>query len=192
VCKSRSLAPKRSLPLILNTIFFLVFFVGARTQRCFGATVKLMSNCGGFMAKVLNSRTVLVFHMATSTIVQVPQDLLDAIFEGAKRLYPKETFMLLRGKKSKDTIRVSDLVVPPLAVYGYGFANLPFHMLPMDFSVVGTVHSHPSGNINPSSVDLNHFFGRVLMIVGFPFASAQNVAVYDSKGERLPFQVTEE
>jgi proteasome lid subunit RPN8/RPN11 len=155
-------------------------------------TVKLMSNCGGFMAKVLNSRTVLVFHMATSTIVQVPQDLLDAIFEGAKRLYPKETFMLLRGKKSKDTIRVSDLVVPPLAVYGYGFANLPFHMLPMDFSVVGTVHSHPSGNINPSSVDLNHFFGRVLMIVGFPFASAQNVAVYDSKGERLPFQVTEE
>ena len=119
-------------------------------------------------------------------------ELLDAIFEGAKRLYPKETFLLLRGKKSKDTIRVSDLVVPPLAVYGYGFAHLPFHMLPVDFSVVGTVHSHPSGNINPSSVDINHFFGRVLMIVGFPFTGAQNVAVYDSKGERLPFQVTNE
>jgi proteasome lid subunit RPN8/RPN11 len=54
------------------------------------------------------------------------------------------------------------------------------------------VHSHPSGNINPSHVDLNHFFGRILMIVGFPFSSAQNVAVYDSKGERVPFQVTEE
>ena len=119
-------------------------------------------------------------------------ELLDAIFEGAKRLYPKETFLLLRGKKRKDEIRVSDLVVPPLAVYGYGFAHLPFHMLPVDFSVVGTVHSHPSGNINPSSVDINHFFGRVLMIVGFPFTGAQNVAVYDSKGERLPFQVTNE
>ena len=119
-------------------------------------------------------------------------ELLDSIFEGAKRLYPKETFLLLRGKKSKDTIRVSDLVVPPLAVYGYGFVNLPFHMLPMDFSVVGTVHSHPSGNIRPSSVDLNHFFGRVLMIVGFPFASAQNVAVYNSKGEKLQLRITEE
>ena len=117
--------------------------------------------------------------------------LLDSIFEGAKRLYPKETILLLRGKKSKDTIRVSDLVVPPLAVYGYGFANLPFHRLPMDFSVVGTVHSHPSGNINPSTADLNNFFGRALMIVGFPFASTQNVAVYNSKGEKLPLQVTD-
>jgi proteasome lid subunit RPN8/RPN11 len=130
--------------------------------------------------------------MGKTLIVSMSGELLDSIFEGAKRLYPKETFLLLRGKKHKDAIRVSDLVVPPLAVYGYGFANLPFHMLPMDFSVVGTVHSHPSGNIHPSSVDLNHFFGRILMIVGFPFAGAQNVAVYDSKGETLQFQITDE
>ena len=130
--------------------------------------------------------------MGSNVTVSMSAELLDSIFEGAKRLYPKETFLLLRGKKSKDAIHVSDLVVPPLAVYGRGFANLPFHMLPMDFSVVGTVHSHPSGNINPSSVDLNHFFGRVLMIVGFPFVNVQNVAVYNSKGERVPFKVTEE
>jgi hypothetical protein len=30
------------------------------------------------------------------------------------------------------------------------------------------------------------------MIVGFPFASAQNVAVFDSHGEKLQFKVTEE
>jgi proteasome lid subunit RPN8/RPN11 len=130
--------------------------------------------------------------MGNSVTVSMSAELLDSIFEGAKRLYPKETFLLLRGKKGKGTIRVLELVVPPLAVYGYGFANLPFHMLPMDFSVVGTVHSHPSGNIKPSSVDLNHFFGRVLMIVGFPFASAQNVAVYNSHGEKLQLQITEE
>jgi proteasome lid subunit RPN8/RPN11 len=130
--------------------------------------------------------------MGNNLTVSMSAELLDSIFEGAKRLYPKETFLLLRGKKSKDAIRVLELVVPPLAVYGYGFANLPFHMLPMDFSVVGTVHSHPSGNINPSSVDINHFFGRILMIVGFPFASAQNVAVYDSKGEKLQLQITME
>jgi proteasome lid subunit RPN8/RPN11 len=129
---------------------------------------------------------------AAATTVELPEDLLNAIFEGARRLYPKETFLLLRGKKSKNVIRVSDLVVPPLAVYGYGFANLPLHMLPIDFSIVGTVHSHPSGNVNPSAVDLNHFFGRILMIVGFPFADAQNVAVYNSNGEKMPLQVTEE
>ena len=130
--------------------------------------------------------------MGKDLTVSMSAELLDSIFEGARRLYPKETFLLLRGKKSKNEVRVSDLVVPPLAVYGYGFAHLPFHMLPMDFSIVGTVHSHPSGNINPSNVDINHFFGRVLMIVGFPFASEENVAVYDSKGEKLQFQVTDE
>ena len=100
--------------------------------------------------------------------VSLNRELLDAIFEGARRLYPRETFLLLRGKKTKNLIHVTDLVVPPLTVYGYGFANFPLHMLPMDFSLVGTVHSHPSGNVSPSNVDLNHFFGRILMIVGCP------------------------
>jgi proteasome lid subunit RPN8/RPN11 len=130
--------------------------------------------------------------MGNNVYVSMNAELLNSIFEGAKRLYPKETILLLRGKKRKNEIRVSDLVVPPLAVYGYGFANLPFYRLPMDFSVVGTVHSHPSGNIKPSSVDLNHFFGRVLMIVSFPFTSAQNAAVYDSNGEKLKLQITDE
>ena len=120
------------------------------------------------------------------------QELLDSIFEGAKRLYPRETILLLRGKKVKDALRIVDLVIPPLATYGHGFANYQLHLLPMDFSLVGTVHSHPSGNKTPSDVDFNHFFGRILMIVGFPYASQQDVAVYNSHGEKLPLLVTKE
>jgi proteasome lid subunit RPN8/RPN11 len=127
--------------------------------------------------------------MAKTATVVLTAELLDAIFEGARRLYPKETILLLRGKKSKDSIEVRELVVPPLATYGHGFANIPMHMLPMDFSIVGTVHSHPSGNLTPSDVDFNHFFGRILMIVGYPFAGEQNVAVYNSRGERLPLHI---
>lgn len=130
--------------------------------------------------------------MKTGVTVSLSLELLDAIFEGARRLYPRETILLLRGKKSKDSIKVLELVVPPLAVYGPGFANLPLHMLPMEFSIVGTVHSHPSGNLAPSATDCNHFFGSVLMIVGFPFAGEQNVAVYNSRGERLPLHITKD
>ena len=128
--------------------------------------------------------------MAKSLTVSMGSELLDAIFEGARRLYPKEAILLLRGKKSKEAIKVLELVVPPLAVYGAGFANIPLHMLPMDFSIVGTVHSHPSGNIAPSDTDCNHFYGLVLMIVGFPFASEQNIAVYNCRGEKLMLQIT--
>ena len=117
--------------------------------------------------------------------------VLDSIFEGARRLYPKETILLLRGKKKGSSIEIRELVVPPLATYGQGFASLPLHMLPMDFSIVGTVHSHPSGDLEPSDVDFNHFFGRILMIVGYPFEGEKDVVVYDSRGAKLPLRIPE-
>ena len=128
--------------------------------------------------------------MKAGITVSISQELLQAIFEGARRLYPKETILLLRGGKKKDLIRISELVVPPLATYGRGFANIPLHMLPMDFSIVGTVHSHPSGSLAPSTTDLNHFFGNILMIVGFPFEDERNIAVYNRSGRKLPLHVT--
>ena len=127
--------------------------------------------------------------MSAAVTVLIPSELLETILEGARQLYPRESFLLLRGKKSKDVIRVSDLVVAPFAVHGRGFASYSAHMLPMDFSVVGTVHSHPSGNIQPSYVDLNHMMGRILMIVGYPFMDERNVAVYGSDGETLALNV---
>ena len=128
--------------------------------------------------------------MAITRAVSINEELLNAIFEGAKRLYPRETILMLRGKKTKDTIQIRELVVPPLATYGHGFAGYPLHMLPTDFSLMGTVHSHPSGNKTPSDVDFNHFFGRILMIVGYPYATKQDVAVYNSHGEILFLEVT--
>ncbi len=122
--------------------------------------------------------------------VYIPQNLLDTILTGAKQLYPRESFLMLRGKKHKDVIIVSDLLIAPFSVHGRGFASYPSHMLPMDFSIVGTVHSHPSGNTQPSSVDLNHLFGRILMIVGFPYVDERCVAVYSSDGEKLTLNVT--
>src|SRR3989337_1966872 len=128
--------------------------------------------------------------MGAAVRVSIPRELLETILEGAKHLYPRESFLLLRGKKRKGVISILDLVVAPFAVHGNGFASYSPHMLPMDFSIVGTVHSHPSGNIQPSHVDLNYMFGRIVMIVGYPFADERCVAIYDSNGEKLALHVT--
>jgi len=128
--------------------------------------------------------------MKAHATVSISQILIEAILNNAKLLYPKETILMLRGEKSKDTIKITDLIVPPLATYGHGFANIPTHMLPMDFSIIGTVHSHPSGNLTPSPTDLNHFWGRILMIVGFPFTDSRNIAVYNREGEKLTLKIT--
>jgi proteasome lid subunit RPN8/RPN11 len=130
--------------------------------------------------------------MANNITVSISAEILEAIFEGARHLYPKETILMLRGKKKKDTIHIVDLVIPPLATYGHGFANYPIHLLPMDFSLVGTVHSHPSGNKTPSDVDFNHFFGRIMMIVGYPYATEKDVVVYNAQGEKLKLEITKE
>jgi proteasome lid subunit RPN8/RPN11 len=129
--------------------------------------------------------------MESAVTVSIDHELLQTIFEGARRLHPRETILLLRGKRKKNYITISELVVPPLANYGQGFAQIRLHMLPMDFSIVGTAHSHPSGNLSPSSADLNHFVGLLLMIVGFPFKDEKNVAIYNRAGEKLALQVTE-
>ena len=126
---------------------------------------------------------------AKPTVVEIPQDILETIYAGAKQLYPRESFLLLRGKKSEGVIKITDLVLAPFAVHGRGFAHFSPYMFSGDFSLVGTVHSHPSGNISPSNVDMNYFFGRILMIVGYPFEGQSCVAAYDSHADRLPVEI---
>jgi proteasome lid subunit RPN8/RPN11 len=129
--------------------------------------------------------------MKTELTVSLSKELFQTILKGAKNLYPRETVLLLRGKRTKNMISISELIVPPLATYGQGFASIRLHMLPMDFSIVGTAHSHPSSSLTPSPTDLNSFFGKILMIVCFPFEDENNVAVYNRDGERLALQIVE-
>ncbi len=128
--------------------------------------------------------------MTSDVTVHMPSNILDAIYAGAKELYPRESFLLLRGKKHKKIISITDLVLAPFAEHGEGFAHFNPYMFAGDFTLVGTVHSHPSGNIHPSDTDLNYFFGRVLMIVGYPYRGNQCIAAYDSDGDPVPIEVT--
>ncbi|MCW3999477.1 MAG: Mov34/MPN/PAD-1 family protein [Candidatus Bathyarchaeota archaeon] len=128
--------------------------------------------------------------MPKQLAVHIPSNILDTIYAGAKELYPRESFLLLRGKKRKDIISVTDLVLAPFAIHGEGEVHFNYFMFAGDLSLVGTVHSHPSGNISPSHVDLNYFFGRVLLIVGPPFQGIGCIAAYDSNGDRVPIEIT--
>ncbi len=124
-------------------------------------------------------------------VVQIKYSIFNSILESARASYPQEAILLLRGKARKGIIEISDLVIPPLATHGTGFSSFPAYMLPMDFSLIGTVHSHPSGVAKPSVADLNHSFGRIIMIVAYPFVGKENVAVYNHLGEKFELQLTE-
>ncbi len=123
--------------------------------------------------------------------IHIPSNILETIYAGAKELYPRESFLLLRGKKHKGNIYITDIVLAPLSVHGHGFAHFNPFMFECDYSLVGTVHSHPSGVIRPSDTDMNYFFGRVLMIVGYPYEGKNCVAAFDSDAQKMPIEITE-
>jgi proteasome lid subunit RPN8/RPN11 len=122
--------------------------------------------------------------------VTIPSEILVMVLQSARTLHPKETIFLLRGKAAKNSMIISELIIPPAATYGRGFSTIPMHMLPMDFSIVGTIHSHPSGNLTPSSTDLNKSMGKVIIIVAFPYQGVENVAAYNRYGKRLNLHIT--
>jgi proteasome lid subunit RPN8/RPN11 len=129
--------------------------------------------------------------MPPNVTVHIPSNILEAIYAGAKELYPRESFLLLRGNKKKGIISITDLILAPFAAHEESAVHFNPYMFAGDYTLVGTVHSHPSGNISPSHVDLNYFFGRVLLIVGPPFTGKGCIAAYDSSGDHIPIEITE-
>lgn len=120
--------------------------------------------------------------------VLIDRRVLEAMLHLARELHPREVVLLLRGEVDGDEIRVTELLLPPFASSGRGFAEFPAHALPIDFTVVGTAHSHPSGSSRPSTLDLNHFYSRVMMILAYPYRES-DAAVFNSRGEPLPLSV---
>ncbi|MGA8536158.1 MAG: Mov34/MPN/PAD-1 family protein, partial [Thermoplasmata archaeon] len=88
---------------------------------------------------------------------------------------------------------ISELMLVPGGTAGRRHANFHLYMLPADLSVVGTVHSHPSGALHPSEADLRLFrnWGRRHIIIGSPF-SPGSWRAYDGNGAPISLQVVGE
>ena len=93
--------------------------------------------------------------------VYIKKSVILSILEYAAACHPKEGILLLTGKTKKGEITIEEVEVPPLSIRGLGFSSFSAYMLPIDFSIIGTAHSHPSGVLRPSSTDMNKFYGRI-------------------------------
>jgi proteasome lid subunit RPN8/RPN11 len=116
---------------------------------------------------------------------KIKKKCLDLILECSKSNYPNEFAGLLRVDEEKKNL-IKELVILPGTVSGDSHAIFKLHMLPIDFSIVGTVHSHPSPSARPSSADLQLFRkkGKVHIIVANPFNNSSWKA-YDHTGKEV-------
>lgn len=97
----------------------------------------------------------------------ITRETLDLILEVSKENFPNEFAGVLR---CEDGI-ITEIMLLPGTISGGRSALLRLHMLPIDYTVVGTVHSHPSEYNNPSAADLGLFrkFGYVHIITKVPY-----------------------
>ena len=111
------------------------------------------------------------------------------IFACSQSNYPNEFGGLLRvGRDVKDTI--VEIVVLPGTISGDAHAIFQLHMLPIDFTIVGTVHSPPSYSPVPLKADryLNEKYGRVYIIAAYPFTQSSWQA-YNHYGNKISMTV---
>lgn len=121
--------------------------------------------------------------------LRIPRDLVKGIMELAHGRHPRETILLLRGTMNRNNIEITETLLPPFGVGGKGFATFRTGMLPFDLTLIGTLHSHPSGNLSPSVGDLHNFFGKVMVIIGPPYET-ENIAAFNKKGEKITVNLT--
>ncbi len=100
----------------------------------------------------------------------------------ARQTHPKEAFGVLRGKHQNSTLVVEELAYQPFSnttrsaevlIDSYAVSDL-----------VGTFHSHPTPNAQPSAADLRLFARHpgIHAISGYPYTA---VHIYDHRGRLL-------
>jgi proteasome lid subunit RPN8/RPN11 len=114
---------------------------------------------------------------------------LTSALASARSAYPNEFGGVLRADPPGV---IGELLLLPGTTAGRRHANFQLYMLPADLTVVGTVHSHPSGALHPSDADLRLFrsWGRRHLILGAPFGPGSWRA-YDGNGNETHLDVLE-
>jgi len=124
--------------------------------------------------------------MALPEDMKIAKDTLSFILEVSRSSAPKEFAGMLRANGDV----ITEVVIVPGTESSDESAVMQLFMLP-NIHTVGTVHSHPSGHIKPSGVDLELFErkGMFHIIVGVPY-NMSSWACYDSRGDVIKLEVT--
>ena len=116
----------------------------------------------------------------------IRRKVLRMILAASKDQFPNEFSAALRAKDGV----VTELLLMPGTMSGTRSAIPGIHNLAIDFSVAGSVHSHPSGYPIPSEADLNFFqkFGTIHIIVAKPYGE-NDWRAYDIRGNNVKLEV---
>lgn len=116
----------------------------------------------------------------------IEREVLDLIIHSARAVHPNEFAGVLRAE---DGVITAVLLVPG-TVQGSRHAIMRINELPIDSSVVGVVHSHPSNSARPSNADINLFgkYGHTHIIIAMPY-TVDSWRTWDHRGAPVRLEV---
>ena len=133
---------------------------------------------------------ILVFIKALiSNIKTIKKDLINGTLALCRNQHPREIIGLLRVEKDI----ITEYVLPPGAITSNNSGIYFPGRLPLDPSIKGTIHSHPTGNPNPSLTDLKSIFmtRSFHIIVAYPYNNMNCVKCFDRKGKAIQLNIIE-
>jgi proteasome lid subunit RPN8/RPN11 len=122
------------------------------------------------------------------SVTGISRDVLTFILEASKSTHPHEFAGLLRS----DGKVISEVLLVPGTTSDEGSARMLFHMMPLDLSIVGSVHSHPVHDLRFSTADINMFGakGYYNIIAAYPYTENDWVC-YNPSGEKVTLPIVE-
>lgn len=124
--------------------------------------------------------------MPKERITSISSSVIEMIMAAARDTYPNEFACVLRGREGM----IIEVILVPGTVSSGRSALLQLHMLPIDFTIVGSAHSHPSPTCWPSTADIDFFarFGPVHIIASYPY-TMESWKAFDRNGDQIELKV---
>lgn len=122
-------------------------------------------------------------------IHSIHEEALKLILSASRNSHPNEFAGVLRAEKNI----ITEVLLLPGTFSSEKSAILRLHMMPIDSTACGTVHSHPTPNLNPSKADLALFrkFGRIHIIAATPYME-DSWNAYDHTGNPIRLKIITE
>ena len=121
-------------------------------------------------------------------VTGIARDALNFILEASKSTHPNEFAGLLRS----DGHLIAEVLLVPGTTSDEGSARMLLSMMPLDVSVVGSVHSHPVHDMRFSLADIEMFGakGYYNIIVAYPYTERDWIC-YNPSGEKVDLPIVE-
>lgn len=112
-------------------------------------------------------------------------DVLESMMEFSKSFYPNEFSAMLYAKEQI----IQDIYIIPKTESNRNNAVIRLDLVPMSLSIIGSVHSHPSGFGLPSRADLNFFQRKYVNIITYYPYCLDCFKAYNSLGKEIKLDV---